>query len=101
MPLVIDEPEQVSYEEARQRGVNGLLDDGSRHPIAIDTDHGGVVLVPREVADQVMDALDKRDDIYDLVQAVCRMATDNGERHSLDSVIAELGFSQADLDAAD
>lgn len=41
------------------------------------------------------------DDLNDVVDADRRHAADTGARHSLDDVIAELGISQAEIDAAD
>lgn len=39
------------------------------------------------------------EDAADLALVASRMATDNGNRTSLDDVMAELGITQADVDA--
>jgi len=99
--MTMIEPERVTRKEAAHRGLDQLLDDASERPIAVETGDGEVVMVPGEVVDAVLRLLRSRDDLYDALLVVARMATDNGERIALDDLITELGFTQDEIDAAD
>lgn len=102
MALKIEDAREVSFAEAREQGLDSLVDEGKRRPIAIVGEGGhGVIVVSIDTANQVMAALEMRDDIYDMVLALTRQATDTGGRHRLEDVIKEFGLTQAEIDAAD
>lgn len=94
------QPETVTDEEAEKRGVDGLLDSASRHPIAVTSDHRKAVLMLPE--DLVGRGVDLRDDLLDVVLVLMRMATeDRGERKELDEFLTELGLTDEEIDAAE
>ncbi len=102
MAMRIDDAREVSFAEAERQGLDSLVDEGTRRPITIRRESGrGVVMVSIDTANAIMRMLEKRDELYDTVLVLARLATDTGERHDLDDVIDELGLTQAEIDAAD
>jgi hypothetical protein len=64
-------------------------------------DRDALALPPERTGEQPAVELFDQDaeDLADIVLVASRMATDTGERHSLDEVMAKHGITQADLDA--
>jgi hypothetical protein len=98
---MIEEAERVSRDEAAKRGLGDLLQGASRHPIAVETNDGEIVMVSRDLVDQVLEALEVRDDLYDMIQAVARMVTDDGDHVTLSDFIAELGLTEDEITTAE
>jgi hypothetical protein len=90
--MTIAGAERVTAEEAERRGVEGLLDDAARHPIAVTSERRQPVL---------MLSSDAADDLFDAVLMLSRRLTDHGDRATLQEFVAELGLTQAEIDAAD
>ena len=95
--MTMIEPELVSSEEAGERGLADLLVDASHRPIAVDTSQGQVVIMRRDMIDQVVD---RHEDFLDALLVVTRAVTDPGNRTSLDDVIAELELTEDEIQAA-
>jgi hypothetical protein len=98
--MTMIDPERVTHEAAMKRGVNELLGEAARRPIAVSTDEGEVFLLSKDIVERVIDALELRDDLYDAVLVITRMLTDTGERYPLDAIIEKYGFTQEEIDAA-
>jgi hypothetical protein len=58
-------------------------------------------MVSRDLVDQVLEALEARDDLYDMVHVVARMMTDDGDHVTLGDFIAELGLTEDEIAAAE
>ncbi len=95
MPPIADR--SLSVTEASRRGVSSLLRDAEEGRAAIVERHGrpvAAIVGMRHLAElKELEA-----DLRSATLVLARMATDSGERTSLDELIAGLGFDRTDLE---
>lgn len=88
------EPEAISFAEAEQRGLAGLVED-AEHGRSYVIEHEG-----QQVVVASMSSIGERlHDLFDATLAIARLATDNGNRSSFDDVLQKLGITHEELDA--
>lgn len=87
--------EHVSEEEVDRRGFRSLLEEAAQRPLAVDGPRGQVLLANAEDAEEVLE------DLQDMVVVLARKLSDNGERYNLDEVVAELGLTEEEIEAAE
>jgi prevent-host-death family protein len=100
--MKIDEREMISASEAA-RNPSQLFRaaaEGGRFVI-ITNNTPTAAVVSMEQYRELAELEERREDLKLLALALVRVATDRGRRHNLDDVIAEFGYTDAEIDAAD
>jgi prevent-host-death family protein len=97
MPKV-DTTELISISEAAKLGVSALVRaaEEGHEPVLVRNSKPVAAIVSMERLDQLQQL---EEDLRDVTLAAARMLTTGPERHSLDEVIAQFGFSREQLAA--
>ncbi|HZS94180.1 MAG TPA: type II toxin-antitoxin system Phd/YefM family antitoxin [Chloroflexota bacterium] len=93
---LVETEDLISISEANKLGVSGLIRDAEQGRGRVVLRNNRPVAVVMGVAEY--DRLQQiRDDLLDVSLALARVLTTGPERHSLDSVLAQFGYSREDL----
>ena len=92
----VDTSELISISEANKLGVSGLVraaEDGHEH-VLLRNNKPVAAIVSMERLEHLQQL---EEDMIDVSLAVARMLTSGPERHSLDDVLSQFGYSRDEL----
>lgn len=93
---IVDETESISITDASKLGVSTLVAEAAAgHERIVTQDNRPVAAV---VSIERLEQLEQlQDDLLDIALATARMLTAGPERHSLDDVLAQFGYTREQL----
>jgi antitoxin (DNA-binding transcriptional repressor) of toxin-antitoxin stability system len=96
--VLIDSSDLISITEASRRGASALVRDAElgRERIVLRNNKPVAAVVSMARLEQLHEL---EEELRDIALTSARMLTDSGQRHSLDDVLARLGYTREQLDA--
>lgn len=93
---LVDQTESISISDASKLGVSTLVTEAAAgHERIVTRDNKPVAAV---VSIERLEQLEQlQDDLLDIALATARMLTTGPERHSLDDVLAQFGYTREQL----
>jgi prevent-host-death family protein len=100
--MKIDEKEMVSATDAARNPSQLFREAAKGHRFVIITNNTPTAaVVSMEQYRELAELEEREEDLKLLTLTLVRIATDRGRRHDLDDVIAEFGYTDAEIDAAE
>ncbi len=98
----VDTRDLMSVTDANNKGLSWVVNEAScgRNVVILKNNRAEAMVVGMDQAERLEHLDDLAEELRVLAIALVRLVTDDGVRHSLDDVVAELGIDEADDDDA-